>query len=532
MNITTTAPHLLTNQDINSVLEIGSNISGNFINSSFTGRSIISIPTINTILVEVEDDEMTREIIKDFNKINSTTTQIRFSEDDNRVLDVVSYNIYDNRSFILTTNVDHRYDLGDVGKSINLYNTQNLNDYDDTSNYDGVYKILQRLNSTQLILPGSIIEGEKVDIGYIPRHQTFTTWTVPISNITSSNISGYSTIICTIDHNLVKGDTIRLINVNTSPILPRNNIFTITHVTNQTFDIEKSFTSSSVDNSSIVSTGLITVSFPAHGFNKIIDIDKIDSTTVKIQTLVAHNLNKADEIRIMETNTTESIDGFYEITEIVDDDEFKITVPVSQLIIPDSVNGIIGMSNSFNLYGAEDISNISANILNGTGLNVRDIIDENTFTFYLVNSFANETMSGGGDNIYISSNLHGYSGVQTNTKDGILNRSINLEGENYCFLTCPQLDTMKNTGSVKNIFARISLDQAPGYICFNYLSNPKDFDKVPLNTLGDLEFSCINYDGSLYGFNDLDYSFVLEIIEVIDDSETFNISSRRGIKYI
>jgi hypothetical protein len=90
---------------------------------------------------------------------------------------------------------------------------------------------------------------------------------------------------------------------------------------------------------------------------------------------------------------------------------------------------------------------------------------------------------------------------------------------------------MKNTGSVKNIFARILLDQAPGYICFNYLSNPKDFDKVPLNILGELEFSCISYDGSLYDFNDLDYSFVLEIIEVIDDSNTFNISSRRGIKY-
>jgi hypothetical protein len=86
-----------------------------------------------------------------------------------------------------------------------------------------------------------------------------------------------------------------------------------------------------------------------------------------------------------------------------------------------------------------------------------------------------------------------------------------------------------NTGNVQNIFARITLDQSPGSMVFSYLSNPKLFDSVPLNQLNELEFSILNYNGTEYEFNDLDYSFTLEITEVIDVTEGFQISSRRGI---
>jgi hypothetical protein len=86
-----------------------------------------------------------------------------------------------------------------------------------------------------------------------------------------------------------------------------------------------------------------------------------------------------------------------------------------------------------------------------------------------------------------------------------------------------------NTGDVKNIFARITLDESPGTMVFSYLSNPKVFDTVPLNKLDELEFSIVNYDGTFYEFNDLDYSFTLQITEVIDVTDNFNMSSKRGI---
>jgi hypothetical protein len=86
-----------------------------------------------------------------------------------------------------------------------------------------------------------------------------------------------------------------------------------------------------------------------------------------------------------------------------------------------------------------------------------------------------------------------------------------------------------NTGRVSNVFARITLDQSPGNIVFSFLSNPKMFDTVPLDLLSELEFSIVNHDGTLYDFNDLDFSFCLEITEVIDTTDTFNISSKRGV---
>lgn len=234
----------------------------------------------------------------------------------------------------------------------------------------------------------------------------------------------------------------------------------------------------------------------------------------------------------MQTNTTPSIDGGGYTVNTVSPDTFIITRtpnPFPNVVVPESVTGIIGMSNEFTLYGCETVGGFPSEILNNVKYHVRNVLDVDTFTFMIGNNFATSTQKGGGDNLYISSLKHGFSGTQKNTKNSLLNRSINLEGENYCFLTCPQLDTMKNTGSVTNIFARISLDQAPGFVCFNYLSNPKQFNTVPLDKLSELEFSVINYDNTAYTFNDLDFSFTLEILEVIDTTDLFNQSSRRGI---
>ena len=104
-----------------------------------------------------------------------------------------------------------------------------------------------------------------------------------------------------------------------------------------------------------------------------------------------------------------------------------------------------------------------------------------------------------------------------------------MQGENYSFLCSPQLSTMMNTGKVNNVFARISLSESPGSMVFTFLSNPKNFDTVPLNSLEDLEFSIVNYDGTEYEFNDLDYSFTLEITEIQDVIDNFNLSSKRGV---
>jgi len=353
-----------------------------------------------------------------------------------------------------------------------------------------------------------------------------------------------------------------------------------------------------------IGTSLITVSYPSHGFNSVLSISndilysvvpiQITSTTtapgiivtnqdlsetnftditpststaypaylqktqaIRIQTLNPHNLLVNSKVRLTFTGTGSSntptmlngitlTGGGYTVIQVISSDIFVIInketafLPLS--VIPTSLNGILGLSNNFYLYGASTVGGIDQSLLNSIEFTVRDIgnprvIDSgtlrnsdplNTFTF-MCNAFATLTETGGGSSLYISSLLHGFSGTQANTKNNSLNRSINLQGENYSFLTCSVLNTMLNTGKVNNVFARISLDQPPGYVCFNFLSNPKVFDIVPLDILEQLTFSVYNYDNTLYEFNDLDWAFVLKITESVDYTHQFNISSRRGI---
>jgi hypothetical protein len=186
------------------------------------------------------------------------------------------------------------------------------------------------------------------------------------------------------------------------------------------------------------------------------------------------------------------------------------------------------MSNQFYIYGSTEVGGISPNAINKNLYTVRDIIDEHTFTFDS-NSFATKSEQGGSNNVFVSSLKHGFNGVQTNTKNSLLNRSINLEGENYTFLCCPQLGTIYNTGQVKDIFARITLDQSPGAMVFKFLTNPKEFEPSPLAELSFLEFKMVNYNNTLYEFNDLDYSLTLAITEIVDTFDDANFNSRTGL---
>jgi len=253
---------------------------------------------------------------------------------------------------------------------------------------------------------------------------------------------------------------------------------------------------------------------------------------VEIVTDLPHNFKDGAKTTISQTNATvsggASLDGGGYKVAVISNNTFRI--PFGFTLLSNGSYGIIGLNQDFYLYGTSPVGGIEDHFLYKRKYTVKDIIDEHTFNFECT-GFASSTEKLDIQNVYINSLFHGFSGTQDNTKNSFLNRSINLEGENYSFLCCPQLATMMNTGNVKDIFARITLDQSPGSMVFSYLSNPKEFLDVPLDKLSELEFSVVNYDGSLYDFNDLDYSFVLEITEVIDTTDAFNFSSKRGMIY-
>ena len=437
---------------------------------------------------------------------------------------------YSVNCILYTFFTSHNYNYSDIsiGTSVTFYNT--------TTNpvSDGSKTILGIPSSNSFYTVGHLLTGGDATtttpgaIGYISSHNLLTTKTLLISNVEIA-MGSLTYIITTTQHDLTIGDSISINNLIVTPIL--SGVYTVHSIPDAyTFTID--FVSTNIDVNSIssayIGTDLVTLTFPGHGFNTIISVaNDISPNTAIITTQLPHNLTSGSLVRIMQTGISYIDNNSYTIT-YVSSDTFQISVTLPSGYILNSTTGILGMSNSFRLYGCPTIGGINASFLNNVQITINKIIDANTLNFHLYNAFATLTVTSG-NNVYISSFLHGFTASQKNTKNNILSRSINLEGENYSFLCCPQLSSMLNTGNVKDIFARIILDQAPGTMVFNFLSNPKTFEIVPLDKLDTLDFSILNYDNSYYIFNDLDFSFTLEITEVVDTSDNFNISSKRGI---
>jgi len=546
-----------TYEYIGQIISVGTLVSNVFV----TYASYVITNIVNTIgiRVQVASESVITGLIG-----NASANLFKFGD---LIIPVSSYSKYVVDSFLVTTYTAHNYNFNDINTTITLSNTTDPNVDDDVS-YDGNYLLQAVPSTTTFIVPG-VLGPQNIHTsniyGTLPRKTPLTTWIVNIVSVVNNYIRidnlWYVKIVTDVPHKMLEGEQVMIYNLKTNPLL--NSEYTIYSVlTSTSFLIQATVSTVDFNNSinPFVATGLVTFSFPSHGFNSIINIqngtvfDLTDSfgTPVPIQpiiitTTVPHNLEVNDIVRlsgtgpiyvnsVLTTGVEPSLDGGgYVVYAINAVDRFTIVkvAGTSDSFTPitaaPTITGVLGLNNNFYLYDVENIGGMSKTMLNNRSFTVRDVIDEDTFTFIASNVYATSIETGGGSNVHISSLKHGFNGIQTNTKNDILNRSINLQGEDYCFLTCPQLDTMLNTGDVRHIFSRISLDQPPGFVCFKYLSNPKQFHTMPLDRLSELEFSVVNYDGSLYDFNDLDFSFTLEITEATDATKSFNISSRRGI---
>lgn len=526
VSIVTSLPHNITNNNLNELCTISSSGTTPSLNGS---RRITQVVSPTTFYIRVDNPL----ILESYN-----TGQITFGSQTFNIQSIsnVSVNL-----ILVSTFTEHNYTRSDIGKTISLYDTTTTPSLDDNHI---LYNIFE---TTSFVIPGAIPSGGSSPPGGFTRapgldgsiasYNPLLTHTVPITNIV---LNASTTTFTCIDHRLQIGDSIKIFNLNSVPAILSTS-FTVFAVPNPNTIIINykliSYDSITINNgTAYISTGLFHLSFPNHGFNNVVSIQNTSGfptgqtygSLITVQTQLPHNFSTGQMVRLQNTNTTPVIDEGYNIT-VTGTDTF--TVPYSYPLVSSGTSGIIGFDQDFYIYGSTDIGNgnVKSIDLNNKLFTIREIVDENNVSFYNTGVYPIKTESGGGNSIYISSLLHGFSGQQTNTKNSLLNRSINLQGENYAFLCCPQLSTMLNTGSVKNIFARISLDQSPGTMVFSYLSNPKVFDTVPLNQLNELQFSILNYDGTEYEFNDLDYSFTLEITEVIDITDNFNLSSKRGI---
>jgi hypothetical protein len=286
-----------------------------------------------------------------------------------------------------------------------------------------------------------------------------------------------------------------------------------------------------------------------------------------IETSAAHNLNIGDKVQVTGIISIPSIadntNGIFIVSAINSATNFSIPFPTTSINFTSFPNGLVASNkvivmhpahgfvtnDLLVLYRCEKVGGYLPRVLNGTARPVT-VVDVNTYSFEVEDIFPTTAETGGGTIIRASAYLntapntasntfYGFNGLQDNTSDGTnLNRSVNLDGENYVLLTSPTLGTFSNSGvvnnakrnKVDNVFAKMLLTGAPGSVIFNsFVTSPKVFDFTTRPQLEILEFTVKRQDSFNYNFYGLDYSFAILITEMVDKISSTSYNSRRGV---
>ncbi len=145
-----------------------------------------------------------------------------------------------------------------------------------------------------------------------------------------------------------------------------------------------------------------------------------------------------------------------------------------------------------------------------------------------------------GDQLAITNFLHEITNStpyadEINLQNNFRQNAINLQGDPYIFLCCPQLISMYNTQPVKNAVFKIQLSDEGNYnnftkspYIYNTMINSPVYFEDPIPKLSFLDLSFRNLNNSLYDFQGLDHSFLLEIYSIYSQPDDIDVSSRKG----
>jgi hypothetical protein len=180
------------------------------------------------------------------------------------------------------------------------------------------------------------------------------------------------------------------------------------------------------------------------------------------------------------------------------------------------LDGMLLRDRHFYLSNVEPLGGLDAQDLNMMRFEVREILDENTFTFSTLTGYASLTDIGGGSAIRMNSLQLGWRGTQTNEDaTGAVYKPIDLSADNYCFLTVPSLgkhSTMRNTGTVQNILSKVQLTAQPVTVLFNTaVSGAFEFNTGPVDRLDSVDFLWVDPSGNRLDFGYFDWSCTLQI---------------------
>lgn len=378
------------------------------------------------------------------------------------------------------------------------------------------------------------------------------------------------------NHGLSTSDTIRITDSTSTP--SNNGTYTIQVVSTDTIRINMVHTTFSSGTCSVVFGEFLTLtdtnSLPKiDGTYRIINklyITNITTGIVDSTITVSENTidwSVGDTVTITGTDTTPVLSGTFIIDSIVSPTQFKILIPeqifttgsvgivinrstcviqTNKSLINPGSRGIIGTDqdiimyriSSDDLYG-DTIGGININDLNGTKLTVSSLIDKDNYLVKIIGSYANKTISSGGDNVYISSKNKGFKSMISNTVDSTINtklaRSIDLSGEYYMYFTSPGITDkgttpriISSSTAVSEIFAQLLLSESPGLMIYNsFVTAPFIFNPL-LPSIEYMHFKTVTKGGYPFNYNNTNFAFTLQITEIVDHLDNSFVSSRTG----
>lgn len=210
-----------------------------------------------------------------------------------------------------------------------------------------------------------------------------------------------------------------------------------------------------------------------------------------------HNLSEGDIIKISNSGNINQvpsyiINGKHRITKILDENNYRVELSkYIPTIDRDDINNTI-------IIRYPDVSQMFFNFGDTIGkiLNFSNVGEDIAITPYR----------------HMISNKDTYNGQYQESNIGM--QKINMTGDNYFYICCPELNTIQNTTPVSNVFSVIRWYENPGKVVFDsFITTTKIFNP-PLSTLSELNFEFRKSDGNLVDFNGIDHSFTIEITEM------------------
>lgn len=227
-------------------------------------------------------------------------------------------------------------------------------------------------------------------------------------------------------------------------------------------------------------------------------------------------ISYGDRVVIANTNSQPRLRGEFGC-QILDSNNFLVTSD-GNFLLSSGNSGNLSYSNSITLYRTErNVINSYPNLNQISGFNFDVIIIDKDNINILSNnySYSNNDKTTINENMYYDNIIAGNNISQSNTEDWRdgenIFRLVQLNGENYVFISCPELSEGDNFQ--RDIFQKIQLDVDSGAIVFHQ-GNYRDIKYRPkIKSLNKLTLKLVKYDGNLFDILRLDYSFTLRVVE-------------------